>query len=217
MLQGSAKIRRESPVQTGPYRSFFDGWGVYIAVSFVALLPCLVMGYVFFDDDLFDYYGISRLFAQNSIFNGHLPFWNPYLFAGQPFMANPATMALYPLYYLTLLFPSPYGAGIFYFLHLVIAGAGMHFWLKNLGLSRESCWIGSLSFMFSGFFWCEIIHPNVLSSLVWIPWVLGSLERFLREAKPSNAFLCGLAFAAHILASSVETSLGTAYLMVFYV
>jgi len=180
-------------------------------VAVLIFLPILVRGYVFFDDDLFDFYNISRLFLKQSLLAGHLPFWNPYLFAGQPFLANPGMMAFYPFLYPTLLFPDSCGTNVFYILHLILGAAGMHLWLKGLGLSKPSCWIGSFSFVFSGFFWCEIIHPNILACFSLVPWFFAFLESFLTALSPSTAFWCGLAFAFNFLASGLEITLGVIY------
>ena len=189
---------------------------LYLLTSFTAFFPCLVLGYAYFDDDLLNYDGIARQFLKNCLTQGHLPLWNPYLFAGQPFWADPGAMATYPPLYLTLCFPIAYGFGVFYFLHLIWGAVGMHRWLKSLNLSKESCWVGSFAFSLSGFFWGEIIHPQCLAVFAWTPWLVGSLEKLSQDRKPSSAFSAGLAFAMIFLAGYFQMALALFYVAVPY-
>jgi hypothetical protein len=184
---------------------------LYVAVSLIALFPCLILGYVYFDDDILNYNSIVRQFFKSSISSGHLPLWNPYLFAGQPFWADPSSMVCYPFLYPTLLFPTAYGLGVFNFLHLVIAALGMRYWLKNFNLSEESCWVGSVSFALSGFYWSEIPHPMCVACYSWIPWFMGSLENLIASSNRKYGFLTGLFFSFLFLTGCFQIILGTLY------
>ena len=189
---------------------------LYLATPLVALFPCLILGYVYFDGDILIYNGIVRQFFKNSLLSGQIPLWNPYLFAGQPFWADPSSMVCYPLLYPTLLFPTAYGLGVFNFLHLFLAAWGTRFWLKKLNLSEESCWVGAVSFAFSGFFWNEISHPMCVAAFAWIPWCLGSLEEWTAGFTRRSAFRSGLAFALLFLTGCFQIILGALYFGLFY-
>ena len=65
---------------------------------------------------------------------GHLPFWNPYHFAGTPHLADPQTTVFYPPALLLRWLPVPAFLGWMVALHLWIAGAGTLFAARVLGL-----------------------------------------------------------------------------------
>ena len=183
----------------------------YLLVSSLAFFPCLFQGMAYFDDDLLNDYSITQQFLKSSLLHGHIPLWIPYHFAGQPFFAEINKMTLYPPLYLCLFLPSALSFGLFFFLHTFLAGLGMDTWLRTLGLSRESRWVGSLSFALGGCFWGEIIHPNIFASLAWTPWFFAALERLVRFPGPQTAFIAGLCLS--LLGSSFypATLLGVFY------
>ena len=169
--------------------------GLYLGVAFLAFFSCLVLGRSYYDNDLIYQFVPFRIFLKNQLAQGHFPLWNPYLFGGQPFFANPNTMMCYPLTYLTLLFPIPYDLGVFFFIHMVLAAGGAHFWLKSLRLSENACRMGALAFALSGVFWWELIHLQILAAYALFPWLMGLLEGLFKEWSRPRAFLAGLCFA----------------------
>ena len=168
---------------------------LYLVVAFAAYFPCLILGEAYFANDLAYQFVPFREFLRDQLAHGHFPLWNPYLFGGQPFFANPNSMMCYPLTYLTLLFPVAYGVGVFLFLHMFLAASGMHFWLRSLKLSENACRMGSLVFALSGVVWWETIHLQILAAYALFPWLMGSLERWMKEWKAGWAFATGLSFA----------------------
>jgi hypothetical protein len=184
---------------------------LYPVLALVAFFPCLVGGNAFFDGDLYAQHIPMREYLRENLLQGRFPLWCPLLLGGQPFFADPNVMAAYPLTYPSLIFPVPYGFGVFYFIHLVLAAFGMDFWLKTLGLSESSRRVGAVLFALSGFFWWEIIHPPLLAAYAWMPWWGGALERVAQKLKLAWAFLAGLVFAFLFLASSFQMTMAALY------
>ncbi len=191
---------------------------LYALAGLTAYFHCLILNQAYFANDLLNQYSHFRAVVRDQIFSGHFPLWNPYFYGGQPFFADPNVMMCYPLNYLTLLFPIPYGLGVFYFLHFFLAACGMHFWLKGLRLSENACRLGALLFSLSGFFWWELIHPPILAAFAWLPWWLGALERLSHDWAPKKAFGAGLAFAMIFVSGNFQMTsyflyLGLAYFL----
>lgn len=155
-------------------------------------------------------------YLKDHLLLGQLPFWNPFIFAGQPFMADPLTLSFYPFLYPALLLSIPYALSLLLAFHLVVAGQGMYFWLGNLKLNSTARIWGGLTFALSGFYWCEVIHPNVVATFAWLPWVLGYLEKTIREPKPWNAFRLGLFAAIFCTTLYPQIHLGVAYFCLIY-
>jgi hypothetical protein len=125
-------------------------------------------------------------------------------------------MNFYPFNYLTLPFPIPLGLTVYFLVHMILAAAGMRFWLKSLGLSENSARIGSLAFALSGFFWWEIIHPPILAVFACFPWLLGLLEKYLKNLSLPWAFLCGLGFAVIVNCANSQSSTYVFYTALAY-
>ncbi len=189
---------------------------LFTTASLVAFFPCLFLGQTYFDDDLINLHGIYFSFLKAHLQLGHLPFWNPYVFAGQPFMADPTTLSLYPFLYPFLVFPMPLGLNAFLAFHFILAALGMSYWLGKLNLSKSAQIWGGFTFAFSGFFWCELIHPNVIAAIAWFPWLLGRLENTIRDPKPLNAFILGLTGAIFVSSLYPQILLGGAYAALIY-
>ncbi|HVZ80726.1 MAG TPA: hypothetical protein VHE12_08005 [bacterium] len=192
-------------------RAFWTSLGLYTAVAFIAFFPCLVLGKAYFANDLLNQYAHFRAVVKDQLAQGHFPLWNPYLFGGQPFFADPNVMMAYPLLYPTLLFPVPYGLSVFFFLHMVLAALGMHLWLKSLRLSDNAARLGALTFALSGTFWWEIIHPPILAAYAWFPWVLFCLERLTQRWTAAWAFLTGLTFALVFCSGNFQSTTTVLY------
>jgi len=128
-------------------------------------------------DPLQQYYP-WRLFAVRSLQEGHLPLWNPYMLCGTPFLANLLSAVLYPPNLLFAMVPVGKGFGYSALLHLTLAGWGMFFFLREIGLRRGPAGVGAAAFTFNGFFVAWLEYPNVsLWVGSWLPWVLFLWER----------------------------------------
>jgi len=184
---------------------------IYVFVALVAFWRVLFGGQTYFANDLIGWFGPMREYLRSRLAQGDLPLWNPYLFGGQPYLADPQTMVLYPLNYLTLFFPVATGLSLFFAIHMVLAGWGMHRWLKALKVSDRAAYAGGLLFCLSAFFWWELIHPPVLAAFAWLPWLFAALEDLSRDAAPRRAFWAGFAWSQVFLAGAIQVSLGAFY------
>jgi hypothetical protein len=179
---------------------------LYIGVAFLAFAPGFLSGRAYCCNDLLQIFAEVDSFLKDQLARGHFPLWDPYLFGGQPFFADPNTTMCYPPHYFRLLFPLPLGFSVFFFIHMALAAAGMHFWLRGSGLSSGASRVGALLFSLSGFFWWQLLSPPLLSSFSWAPWFLGCLERAFREGGPKWAFLTGLCFAVIFCCGHVQSA-----------
>src|SRR5437016_13982572 len=82
-----------------------------LAASLVFYYPLVFLGRALVDYDAFVYFYPQRAFLARSLLSGRIPLWDPYLFDGAPFLANPQAAVLYPPSCLLVLGPvrSVYG------------------------------------------------------------------------------------------------------------
>jgi len=131
-----------------------------------------------------------RGFLAESLGKGILPLWNPYQFCGTPFLANGQSAPLYPLHGL-LAFPpgAPVAVrmGWLAFVHLTVAGAGMHLWARQWGASPLAATVAGVAYLCSGFALAWLCLPSFLTAGCWLPLGLAALEAALREESTARA------------------------------
>jgi hypothetical protein len=126
--------------------------------------------------------------------HGELPTWLPDIYGGMPLLARAEAGVCYPpnlLLYGTL---PPYPAlDLSILLTLVIAGAGMYLYARQIGAARAGALIAGLSFAFCGFVVGHLKHLSMAAAAAWLPVALWLLERALveKDRRRQSAGLCG--------------------------
>jgi hypothetical protein len=141
-------------------------------------------------------------FAVSSIQRGQLPLWNPYLFSGVPFVANPQPALFYPPTWLALLMPITSALGWMIVLHVWLAGVGTYAWLRSEGASTAGALFGATVFAFSGYFFVRVYagHLGVITTGAWLPLVLWVYRRAVERRSLKLAVVGGLPVGLSILA-----------------
>jgi hypothetical protein len=135
--------------------------------------------------DTFVYFYPLRTYFAQAVAEGRLPLWNPHLFLGVPFLANPQAAVFYPGTLLFLLLPVPYAYVANLLAHVFLAGASLYAFARgSLGLGRLGSLLGAAAFAFSGFLGGQAGHLNQLSVAAWLPLVALALDLALRGGRP---------------------------------
>ncbi|PYV38949.1 MAG: hypothetical protein DMG09_10540, partial [Acidobacteria bacterium] len=104
----------------------------------------MVAGILFFSDSLFSsknfyfrdiltfHYPLHRVMIE-SYARGEFPLWNPYVYLGQPMLANPNYMAFYPSNLFHLFLPFNYAFKLHFIVHPLLGGLGLYFMQRRLG------------------------------------------------------------------------------------
>src|SRR5438876_4322605 len=74
-----------------------------LAASLAFYYPLVFLGRALVDYDAFVYFYPQRVYLAQALASGRIPLWDPDLFLGAPFLANPQTAVLYPPSWLFLL------------------------------------------------------------------------------------------------------------------
>ncbi|HZO31802.1 MAG TPA: hypothetical protein VFH48_38075, partial [Chloroflexota bacterium] len=160
-------------------------------------------------DAILQNYSWKRL-ARESFAAGELPLWNPYILAGQPFMASGQNGSLYPLGVLFYVLPLSSAYGWFIGLHLWIGAVGACCLARVLGATRLGGIVAGLTFGFCGYLVVSFLWPMVVSTAVWLPLLLATIEwqmqRGPRKAVHAIA-IGGTIVGLQFLAGHLEMSL----------
>lgn len=170
---------------------------------------------------IFEDYATERLAA------GHVPLWNPYIFSGMPFFENTTWNAMvYPSYWLGSLIESIPGVDLprlfFLFLHYVLAGFGMFFFLRSRKVGHAGATIGGVAFMLTPHLvgLATIGHGGKVMTAAYIPLVLMATQRLLdtagRRWMAALALVGGLQFLARHVQVSYYTWLAVGIFVVYY-
>ena len=109
-------------------------------------------GTLFGMDFVLQFYPWKKFIFDQIWSNGTLPFWNPYLFSGIPFVTNMQASMFYPLGFLYYLFP-PQSAYLYStILHFILGIFFMYVFMRTLSISKEGSVVSALIFGFNGFF-----------------------------------------------------------------
>ncbi|MBX3010619.1 MAG: YfhO family protein [Caldilineaceae bacterium] len=141
---------------------------------FVALLyyPLLFTNRVLASGDILLYFYPYRDYAAAMLRQGEIPLWNPYLFMGVPFLANPQAAVLYPLHWPLSWLPVTQQIYWSAALHTWLLGFGLYRLLRCYGLSLGASLVGALVLAGCGFYGGLLGHINQMNAAAWLPWSL---------------------------------------------
>ena len=139
------------------------------------------------------------LYTAREIRGGRLPLWNPYAYAGAPFLSNPQTALFFPLTWLTWALPSTLALTLPQVLKVAVAGPAMYWFLRTLAVSPLAAFVGGAGFMLSTTLiaWLPWTYST---TMVFLPILFGLVERLAQRVDARRVALLGLAMAGDVLA-----------------
>lgn len=175
--------------------------------------------------DVLQQYYPWRKFYADTLRQGELPLWNPFMFCGTSFVGNGMSAIFYPLNLLFIIMPIDLAFGWCAWLHLVLAGIFMFGFLRRF-LSPVAALTGAIAFQLCGFFVAWLAYLPLLCTAVWLPAALWAYEAGCRSptrchaytltplclgmallaGHPQIAFYVLWAFGAYVIIRSVVTS-----------
>ncbi len=187
--------------------------------------------------DFTEQYYPLHLFAAREWAQGRLPLWDPYIYAGQPALADIQSGALYPLNLLVILLLALAGLGFPLWaleaqviLHFSLASVFTYLLVHRLSRSRFAAVVSALTFTYSGYLTSfPVQQVTILRAAVWLPLILLLLDIAMEDGDPVRArfpalssrfwfylILAGLTFGCSILAGHPQTAMHVFYASVAY-
>ncbi len=150
---------------------------------------------------------------------GQFPLWNPYFFTGIPYISHPMLHAYNPFVSIpVLLFGVLDGFKIAVFLGFIIAGLGMWWLGREVGLSQVGrVWI-ALMYAFCGVPAAKFIQGQYLMVLAfgWIPFSLAAIIAATRTRKRKYICVAALGMALLFFSGNVYYAYYMLYVVTLY-
>ncbi len=144
----------------------------------------VLLGRVFFFEDVAAYFGPLFTAAARALRAGHLPSWEPGAFSGQPLLGDPQIGVLYPPHWLAWLTLAPLRAyALLVLAHSLWAAGGAYALARTLGRSRVAAGTSAIALSLSAFFVLETRHLMFLASASFVPWLLLAVVRQIRSGR----------------------------------
>ncbi|KAA3658854.1 MAG: hypothetical protein DWQ04_23920 [Chloroflexi bacterium] len=167
-------------------------------------------------DQVYQFYPWSH-FTFESIRNGEFPpLWNPYSYAGTPFLANAQSALFSPFRLLTYLFPLNASFIIMAVTQLFVAGYGTYLFGRVIKLSHMAALLAMITFTLSGPVLVWLLYPLSLT-YVWLPLLMWVTERWLVRKSWAAVLWPALIIGCQFLGGNPEASFYLLVLWAFYV
>lgn len=124
------------------------------------------------------YFAFASYHVEQIQAGNWFPLWNPYNYAGDPFMGNVQWATWYPLRFLTAFLSRGQALSIELYqfemlLHYLIAGWLMFIFLRQLVGRRDSAFLGALLYTYGGYLaGYPMLQPSVLAAVTWTPLLM---------------------------------------------
>ena len=102
-----------------------------LLLTLIYFWPQVGQGRALYWGDIGLYFTPMAQFLHDNLRAGRLPLWNPLILCGAPYVGNPQTWPLYPLYILLPLVPAPYFLSLTVAVHVWLAGLGTYVFLRR--------------------------------------------------------------------------------------
>lgn len=146
--------------------------------------------------DFSRFYFFNAEWMRRNLLAGEMPWWNPHVGLGRPFLADLQTGFFYPPHLAHLIFGVAFGTGVLIWMHLLLAAAGTYRLALALDCGRVAAWLASAAFVFGPALSVRFISGQVhyANALCWLPVVFWLLIGLLR--RPGGPAVAALAVAS---------------------
>ncbi len=206
-----ARSAKPAPIRT-TLRNF-KVWQIALAFLVLTLIfhSAILFGSKFLWEDFVEQEFPFRTLATTSLAQGIIPQWDPYVFAGMPFIADVQVAFWYPFNMLQSLFVSggylsPLVMEWFILLHFAVAGFGMYWFSKEIfDLDDWSAVFAGIAYGFGGYIAAQSIHQMIVYHIALFPYVAYFFLRGVDSWR--HGIIGGLILGAMYLAGHPQSTL----------
>lgn len=175
--------------------------GAWLALDGVFLTGRLPAG-----DDLLNQFLPFQSLVSEALRAGRIPHWNPWIFGGQPLMADVQIGVWYPPNWLHLIAPPGWAFGWLTALHMAWMLAGGWMLGRRLGLRPEAAALGTFLFALQPMTALRpgLGHVIYVYTLAWLPWMGWAMLGLTQRPNWGRCCLAALILAMPWLAGAPQ-------------
>lgn len=166
-------------------------------------------GQVMAGHDMVGNYYIYWEVVREALRGGHLQLWEPDIFGGFPFLAQPQQNTFYPPNWINVIVPVRIGVSLYMVFHVWLASFGMYLYARYMGGRKLPSILAGIGFAYGGLLagrlWAG--HQPVYAVFIWTPIMLLALAWAVDRKTWTASVLAGVPFALSILAGHIPSFL----------
>jgi hypothetical protein len=179
-----------------------------LMVIVIGLLMPGASGFVYpprpgsFSDQSVSHFPNAIHFQRSVMSYAEFPLWSPLILSGYPFSANPLSGVWYPINWILLFLPLPFGLNLLIAAHIIWGAWGMKAYLRQFGVAVYPAILGMASFLLLPKIYAHhgAGHYSLLCAISWTPWLLrGSLMGSLASMSWMRRMLCAPGFILGVI------------------
>jgi hypothetical protein len=172
---------------------------------FIAYLPVSSFQFAV-KNDFFTGYFPPKFFLSESLSNGVIPFWNPYINYGIPAYGDMSSGYWSPFTWLIALAGyNAYSFTVELLASLFIGATGIYLAGRQAGIKKPAALFGAASYLCCGYMIGNLQHFNWVAGAAWIPWCLVTFYRLAGSFSVKRGVACLMAF--YLFATSAHPGL----------
>ncbi len=185
---------------------------VFFATTFVFFHDQIFLN-SFFWEDFVEYVYPVQNFSAKIFAKGEIPFWNPFTFAGMPFLSDIQVGFFYLFNRILSIFTLSgnnlpvIALEIIIIIHFLLSQINLYFLARYLKISSHGSLISAISYSFSMLMVAHVIHPMIVYHLTWLPLILLFFIRSFEEDKIYYSIFSGLVLGLTLLSGHPQTTL----------
>jgi uncharacterized protein YbaR (Trm112 family) len=161
--------------------------------------PLAVQGHLPNSIDFILQYYPNLAFLGSSLRAGELPLWNPLVFAGTPYLADPQSAVLYlPNLPFLLTLDTAGAARAIIVTHYLLATLSAYLYLRVVRFGPAPALVGAVAFGLGDYTFTQVSSMPLLVNLAWVPVALLMLELALRRRSIGYAAATGIALTMQL-------------------
>lgn len=168
--------------------------------------------------DLADVSYPAQKYFSDSVFDGKLPEWTPYLSSGIPFLSDPRTGAWYPLHWpFFLIGITPRSLAWELALHAFLAWTGAYLLARRMFGEAGPAAVGALLYAGGGFFAAHSSLLGKFEAAAVLPWLLWAALGALETGAILWTGVAGLIGGLIVLTGDIPAALECFLALIFFV
>jgi len=172
----------------------------FAIISFLVFLPQYVSDKIIGWLDMIYYFIPFKEIIAENIKNGIMPLWNPYIYCGQPLLANFQSAVFYPLNIFYYAFPIDTAFKINTFIIYFIMSVSAYLLFRQMDLTEEAAFISSFLFSFTAYMTIRAAEWADLHTIAWMPAAIYFSKLSLNSNRKIDDFLTIIALTMSLLA-----------------